>query len=95
MCYMEHVGIRELRQNLSVYLARVKIGQVLTVTDRGRPVATLKPLDGADRAWQRLVDSGAVVPPSRPKWAFEPPKGEVDADRTTTRRLSAVREDRL
>jgi antitoxin (DNA-binding transcriptional repressor) of toxin-antitoxin stability system len=35
MCYMKtpaQVGVRELRQNLSVYLARVIAGEVLQVT---------------------------------------------------------------
>lgn len=62
MCYMERVGIRELRQNLSVYLAKVKTGTAFSVTDRGRPVAVLRPLDTEDDAWQRLVDDGVVVP---------------------------------
>ena len=39
LCYMERVGVRELRQNLSVYLRRVGAGQTLEVTERGRPVA--------------------------------------------------------
>ena len=40
------VGVRELRQNLSVYLRRVEAGESLPVTDRGRPVALLGPLPG-------------------------------------------------
>jgi prevent-host-death family protein len=37
------VGIRELRQNLSRYLERVKEGETLTVTERGHEVARLVP----------------------------------------------------
>ena len=37
------VGVRELRQNLSKHLERVKRGETLTVTDRGREVAKLVP----------------------------------------------------
>ena len=36
--------MRELRQNLSVYLRRVERGETLCVTSRGRPVAVLGPL---------------------------------------------------
>ena len=50
MCYMSdvndhpaRVGVRELRQNLSVYLDRVKAGETLEVTEHGRPVAQLGP----------------------------------------------------
>lgn len=37
------VGVRELRQNLSRYLERVKAGEALVVTERGREVARLVP----------------------------------------------------
>jgi prevent-host-death family protein len=37
------VGVRELRQNLSRYLKRVKDGETLIVTVRGREVARLVP----------------------------------------------------
>ncbi|MEN3281359.1 MAG: hypothetical protein V7607_2499 [Solirubrobacteraceae bacterium] len=39
----ESVGVRELRQNLSRYLERVKEGEALVVTERGREVARLVP----------------------------------------------------
>ncbi len=38
------MGVRELRQNLSVYLDRVKAGESLEVTEHGLPVAQLRPL---------------------------------------------------
>ncbi|MEJ7716708.1 MAG: type II toxin-antitoxin system prevent-host-death family antitoxin [Thermoleophilaceae bacterium] len=38
------VGVRELRQNLSRYLDRVKDGERLVVTERNRPVAVLEPV---------------------------------------------------
>ena len=37
------VGIRQLKLHLSEYLARVRKGEVLTVTDRGTPVARIVP----------------------------------------------------
>ena len=41
------VGIRELRQNLSVYVRRIHRGERFEVTERGRPVALLVPLADA------------------------------------------------
>jgi prevent-host-death family protein len=38
------VGVRDLRQNLSKYLRRVKEGESLTVTERGQKVARVVPL---------------------------------------------------
>jgi prevent-host-death family protein len=40
---MAKVGVRELRQNLSKYLDRVKEGESLEVTEHGREVARLVP----------------------------------------------------
>jgi prevent-host-death family protein len=44
VCVVERVGVRELRQNLSVYLRRVARGEALEVTEHGRAVAVLVPL---------------------------------------------------
>lgn len=40
---MERIGVRELRQHASRWLARVAGGESFEVTDRGRPVALLVP----------------------------------------------------
>ncbi len=40
---MGTAGIRELKNRLSMYLDRVKRGETITVTERGRPVAELVP----------------------------------------------------
>lgn len=66
MCYMsvqKRVGVRELRQNLSVYLARVvEEGETLEVTDRGRAVALLAPLVRGEDALSRLRREGRLIP---------------------------------
>jgi prevent-host-death family protein len=41
---MKSVGIRELRQQASKYLRLVQRGEILQLTDRGRPVALLVPV---------------------------------------------------
>ena len=38
------IGIRELRQRASKYIALVRRGDTVQVTDRGRPVALLVPI---------------------------------------------------
>ncbi len=60
----ETVGVRELRQNLSKYLTRVKQGETLTVTERGREVARLVP-SGPDvnPYYLKLAEKyGATIP---------------------------------
>jgi prevent-host-death family protein len=61
------VGIRELRLNLSRYVARVREGAEVVVTDHGTPVARLGPIDEEEAHYQRLVREGVVTPPKRPK----------------------------
>ena len=71
MCYIlthmsEHVGVRELRQNLSRYLARVKNGEALVVTERGWEVARLVPSGSSGSAYAELAERfGATVPAAR------------------------------
>jgi prevent-host-death family protein len=55
------VGVRELRQNLSVYLRRVVGGETLEVTEHGRPVARLTPLPRADDPLLRLEAAGRLA----------------------------------
>lgn len=58
------VAVRELKAHLSAYLKRAAAGEILTVTDRGRPVATIGPV------LQRIdltsaIEAGWVTPPQR------------------------------
>jgi len=80
----ETVGVRELRQNLSKYLDRVKAGEPLIVTERGREVARLVP--SAATPYAELAERfGATVPGetlTRIADALEPyaaPAGTTDA----------------
>jgi prevent-host-death family protein len=48
MCYlaaMRTAGVREARQNLSALLDEVKKGREIVITEHGRPVAKLVPVD--------------------------------------------------
>jgi len=43
------VGVREFKQHLSDYLDRAAAGEVIRVTDRGRPKVLVSPLSGTGR----------------------------------------------
>ncbi len=61
--HLPRVGVRELRQNLSVYLRRIERGETLEVTDHGRPVARLTPLPPPHLGMlDRLVSEGRAIP---------------------------------
>lgn len=65
---MESAGVADLKARLSEYLARVKSGEEVLVTDRGRPVARLVPVsaetvvsDEAETAWLRTMEKEGLV----------------------------------
>jgi prevent-host-death family protein len=68
---MEAIGIRELRQHASRYLARVEAGEELGVTNNGRLVARLVPVRAAERSREALIDAGALTPAHNPQNLLE------------------------
>ena len=60
------VGIRDLRENLRSWLDRVKSGDEVVVTERGKPIARLAALEPRSKL-EELIERGIVRPPLRPK----------------------------
>lgn len=90
---MEQIGVRELRQNASQYLAQLAAnGEPIEITDRGRPVARLVPI-AADE-WANMIAAGEVIPadPRIDIRFIEPVSGDVDEPLKGTRALSELRE---
>jgi prevent-host-death family protein len=95
-CKTKTVGVRELRQNLSRYLERVKAGETLTVTERGQEVARLVPSSPEiDPYYLELAEKfGATIPTGRladtiaslPPLADPAPAGTTDALLAESRR---------
>lgn len=59
------VGIRDLKNSLSKYIERVRAGEEVIVTDRGRPVARLSAIDGSTDRLADLIAAGVVRAPTR------------------------------
>jgi prevent-host-death family protein len=57
------VGIRELRADLSRWVQRVREGDEIVVTDRGKAVARIVAVEG-ERKLDRLIREGLVTPAS-------------------------------
>jgi prevent-host-death family protein len=89
---MLRIGVRELRQNASRYLARVKAGETVEVTERGILVARLVPLQSSESARDRLVAAGKLIPASGPRHFPRPMRVEGPS---TAEVLDELREDRL
>ena len=88
------VGVRELRQNLSVYLARVKKGQTLTVTEHGLAVAELRLVSMTTDVLGRLVEEGRVVPARRPPSSLPRPL-QLRTRQPVSTLLDELREDSI
>lgn len=88
---MIQAGVREIKDHLSEYLRKVRRGERVVITDRGRPVAALVGVDeeaAGETAW-RLVRRGLG------EWSGGKPRGLADAPRVPGRRgEQAVIEDR-
>lgn len=84
---MTDVGIRALKQNASVVVARAAAGESITITDRGRPVARLTPLEASTVA--RLIAAGRARPPLRPIAELPAPTGAGELSAT----LQSMRDD--
>jgi prevent-host-death family protein len=99
MCYMAQdgspleVGVRALRQNLSVYLDRVREGAMFRVNERGHPVAMLVPLPDHATTIDRLVASGRAKPANCNLLALGRPLRHTR--RSVSEALDEIRGDRL
>jgi prevent-host-death family protein len=89
------VGARELRHGLTGILERVWSGERFEVTDRGKPVARLVPIEGRETLLERLIADGKVRPPTRPLHPLPPLPPPGDYLMTSEEALELQREERL
>ncbi|MGN6090483.1 MAG: type II toxin-antitoxin system Phd/YefM family antitoxin [Actinomycetes bacterium] len=94
---MERIGVKELRQNASRYLAMVKGGETVEVTERGTLVALLSPPGKSRRARDRLVSAGRLIPAAARTGRLRSPRPVVVAagEPTNEELLDSEREERL
>ena len=89
---METVGIRELKSGLSRYLKRVRAGAMVTVTERGRAIATISPVETpADTGWAHAMVASGLAEWAGGKPAGARPLAAAASDRSVS---EAVLEDR-
>jgi prevent-host-death family protein len=68
------VGTRELKNHLSAYLRRVKAGETVTITERGKPVGQIVPIQtDLPSRLKKMAEAGVIewngqsLPPYQPK----------------------------
>lgn len=87
----DSVGVRSLQQHASAVLARVADGEIVEVTDRGRPVARLVPVTHGGLAG--LVAAGLARPARRHLSEVGEPLPATDAAPTLGELLADARAD--
>ncbi len=65
------LGLREANQRFSQTIQAVRRGEEVVLTERGRPIAVIKPLADAEpesdaAALQKMIDAGLVVAAAEP-----------------------------
>jgi prevent-host-death family protein len=89
---MQSVGIRDLKNRLSHHLKRVRAGARLMVTERGRAIATLAPIEAPD---DQLAWAHRMVAEGKAHWNGGKPQGSKKPPRNRGKLLSdIVTEDR-
>ena len=100
MCVMsakqkpERVGIRELRQNLSVYVKHVREeGRAYEVTERGEPVARLTPLEDRPTSLiEEMIADGRITAAMR-EWPEVPEPLPARAGKPLSQVLQEMRDE--
>ena len=87
---MEQVSVRELNQDTAGVLARVERGEIVEVTNRGKPVAHIRPI--ATGPLDDLIAAGRAVPPTI-TGAIPLPRLKAPAGEDAGSLLSAMRDE--
>ena len=72
---MVSIGVRELKAQLSQQLKRVQGGTRVTITDRGKPIAVLAPVEpqaNVDWIWRMVAEGKASWNGGKPR-GLNPP----------------------
>jgi prevent-host-death family protein len=87
------VGIRDIRQNLSKYLARVAQGESIEITEHGRPVAQLAPLPQNMSSMERMYAAGLIRRGNGNLLALGPPPPRPAGTRPLSEILQEMRDE--
>ncbi len=84
------VGVRELRQDASKVLKEVKDGATVEITEHGRPIAHIIPIQKS--GWEELIAAGLVIPTTEP-WSPPTARIKLNGTKTSTELLMEMRQN--
>lgn len=88
---MGTVGIRALKQNASAVVAEAAAGDIIVITDRGRPVAMLVPYQ--ESRVEAMIDAGLATPPTRSITDLPQPEPLRPGETSPTEELRRMRNE--
>ena len=94
MLRVTRIGVRELRQYASQYLAKVKAGESVEVTERGRLIALIVPVSPGMSVRERLIAEGKLIAAQSPQTLYAPLL-EADEQPPSSVLLDETREERF
>jgi len=56
------VGLKELRENMELYIERVSKGESITVMRRSTPIFNISPVDDDESGWETVIDFTEINP---------------------------------
>ena len=78
------IGVREIRQDASIILARVEEGESFIITNRGVPVARLMPIDVDDSVLiEEMIANGDITEADGNLWDLPLPTFKVKGKSAT------------
>ena len=90
---MTEVGIRALKQNASQVVARAAAGEIITITDHGKPVARLTPLPSSPL--EELRAAGKIRSAEDPHAELPVAHPLKEGEKSLSEILDELREERL
>ncbi|HTF49138.1 MAG TPA: type II toxin-antitoxin system prevent-host-death family antitoxin [Pseudonocardia sp.] len=89
----DSIGIRELRQHASRYVAMAKAGKRIPVTERGKLVAYLVPAEEPTSMFERMVAAGQVRLATGNLMDLLPPPASEPGEKSLSETLREMRDE--
>lgn len=78
---MEEAGIRELKTHLSAFLRKVKAGEMVTITDRGKPIGRIMPIASSTHEKLDAMVEAGIAEWSGNRYSPSKPTARMKGDR--------------
>lgn len=83
---MSSVGIRDLKNKLSSYLKKVKEGEIISVTERGKTIAYITPVK-ANKEYEEIT---SLVEKGKGTWKVGKPRGSEHPVKISGKSISRI-----